>query len=252
MTSYEFLLFELSGEYGHFRKYNTTSSPLTYSIPTRLAVVGILGAVLGIEREIGPGVYPSGSTPLHEIFTREKTQLAIQVVNPIQKVNVGFNLLDTGKSATSFFNIQHRTQIEFELLKHPKYRIFFTHADASIYEDLAVRLRKMRHYFTPYLGLSQFTASLEWLGKEKLTARQLSSSATIETHSAINMSQLAPGEEVVFHSNTYYTMDNLPMAMRMDRTVTEYGEVLIERNGQPITLHTKCYWESSFGKIRLL
>ena len=47
------LIFDISSEFGHFRKYNTTTSPLSYSIPTRTAVAGILGAILGMEREIG-------------------------------------------------------------------------------------------------------------------------------------------------------------------------------------------------------
>ena len=48
MNSKELLIFDIRGEYGHFRKYNTTTSPLTYSIPTRTAIAGILGAILAI------------------------------------------------------------------------------------------------------------------------------------------------------------------------------------------------------------
>ena len=68
MNSKEVLIFDIQGEYGHFRKYNTTTSPLTYSIPTSTAIAGILGAILGMEREIRDGVYPEGAVPVQEFF----------------------------------------------------------------------------------------------------------------------------------------------------------------------------------------
>lgn len=252
MKSLDVLVFDLSGEYGHFRKYNTTSSPLTYIIPTRLAIVGILGAVLGIEREIGTNRYRKGTTPLNELFDRSTTHLAIQVLNPVKKVNIGFNLLDTGKSASSFFNIQNRTQIEFELLKNPKFRIYFSHQDKGIFQELAERIASVNHHFTPYLGLSQFTAKLEWIGKENLQQNAATSFEPIEIVTAVNLSTIASGEQVIFDKNAYYTSDTHPLAMRRDRTITEYGEILLERDGQPIQLKSVDYWQSSLGKIRFI
>ena len=73
MNSKELLIFDIRGEYGHFRKYNTTTSPLTYSIPTRTAIAGILGAILGMEREVRDGVYPEGAVPVQEFFSKERS-----------------------------------------------------------------------------------------------------------------------------------------------------------------------------------
>ena len=64
MNYKEILIFDISSEYGHFRKFNTTTSPLTYSIPTRTAVVGIIGAILGLEREISEGKFKEGTEPI--------------------------------------------------------------------------------------------------------------------------------------------------------------------------------------------
>lgn len=167
MESLKLLVFNISSEYGHFRKFNTTSSPLTYAIPTRTALAGMLGAILGIEREIAHNVFPEGVTPVNELFAKQKADFAIQILNPIKKQNIGFNLLDTGKSPSSFFNIDNRTQIEFELLKHPKFRIYFTHKDEEIFNELTERIKNVRHHFTPYLGLAQFTTTVEWIGEEE-------------------------------------------------------------------------------------
>ena len=75
MTSKTAIIFDVYGEYGHFRKFNTTTSPLTYSIPTPSAIFGLLGAVLGIEREDlvvhvhqgrDLGVFSHNDSTLHE------------------------------------------------------------------------------------------------------------------------------------------------------------------------------------------
>ena len=44
------LVFDIKGDYGHFKKYYTTSSPLTFSIP-RTTVSGMIGALIGLDKE---------------------------------------------------------------------------------------------------------------------------------------------------------------------------------------------------------
>ena len=250
MKSHQVLVFDISGEYGHFRKFNTTSSPLTYSIPTHTALAGILGAILGIERESSAGVFPEGVIPVNELFSPDTRNFGIQILNPIKKVNMGFNLLDTGKSPSSFFNIQNRTQIEFELLKNLAFRIFFTHSDEKIFKEVSDRIRLINHHFTPYLGLSQFTALIEWKGEE--TAHYTSSKEDFTAiHTAVNLSKLQEDNPIRFEK-AFYSTDTLPMTMRRDRVITEYAEILIERTGQPILVNTRNYWKTSFGNILFL
>ncbi len=92
MNSKEVLIFDISSEYGHFRKYNTTTSPLTYSIPTRTAIAGILGAILGMEREIAEGIFPDGAIPVQEFFSKMNSDIAVQIINQVKKENVAVNL----------------------------------------------------------------------------------------------------------------------------------------------------------------
>jgi CRISPR-associated protein Cas5h len=157
MHSNKVLIFDIESEYGHFRKFNTTTSPLTYSIPTRPAIAGLLGAILGIEREEAMGKMKAGISPVCEVFSKEKASIAIQILNPVKKVNIGFNLLDTEKTASSFFNIKQRTQIEFELLKNPSFRLFIALKDETIFKSLSEKLKLNQNHFSPYLGLSQFS-----------------------------------------------------------------------------------------------
>src|SRR6266487_1056681 len=139
MYSDKLLVFDITSEYGHFRKFNTTTSPLTYSIPTRPAITGILGAILGVEREISPGKFREGVIPVSEMFAKDNADIGVQLIHPVKKVNIAFNLLDTEKVASSFFNIKQRTQIEFELLKEPSFRFFISLKDEIVFDELLKR-----------------------------------------------------------------------------------------------------------------
>ena len=253
MSSESFLVFDVSGEYGHFRKFNTTTSPLTYGIPTPTAVIGILGAVLGIERENDKGEVSSGQESLRESFSADRTSLAIRVLNPVNKVNVGFNLLAT-KSPQTFFNVVNRTQIEYELLKNPGYRIYLRW-DHPRRKELMDRLRKKNFHFTPYLGISQFTADVIWQGERK--GEGIQQAGFIPFHSAVNLTRLREASNPIDISRINalsIQVETLPLAMQSNRIIERYGEVLVETEGQavPTLANDQSYALEGEGNIQLL
>ncbi len=253
MHSDNLLVFDIASEYGHFRKFNTTTSPLTYSIPTRPAIAGLLGAILGIEREQSPGKFRDGVIPISEVFTKDKAGIGVQIINPVKKVNIAFNLLDTEKTASSFFNIKQRTQIEFELLKDPCFRLFINLKDETIFEQLVNRVSENRTHFTPYLGLSQCTATVSFKGFSKF--ERLITSDFQEVVTAVNLSNTNQDDPIQFnHSIDFkYTSDTMPVVMLKDRIVTEYSEVIVETNGKTIQVKSnEIYQTDGFGNILFL
>lgn len=253
MHSDKLLVFDIGSEYGHFRKFNTTTSPLTYSIPTRSAITGLLGAILGIEREFSAGKFRDGVIPVSEAFTKIKANIAVQLINPVKKVNIAFNLLDTEKAAASFFNIKQRTQIEFELLKDPSFRLFISLKDELLFTELINRVQENRTYFTPYLGLSQFTATVEFKGITK--AKPVIANDFQEVVTAVNLSNTDQNDPIQFdHSIDFkYTSDTMPVEMLRDRIVTEYSEVVVETNGKAIKIKSnEIYQTEGFGNILFL
>ena len=251
MNDNRLIVFELSGEYGHFRKFNTTTSPLTYPIPTRTALTGLLGAVMGVERETGPGRFAADGVPVQEVFDRHQCDLTVQLLAPVKKVNMGFNLLDTGNS---FFEIRKsgRTQIEFELLKNPVFRVFIRLRDNVLFDRLAERLMARSHHFTPYLGLSQFTAILQNTCIASGTVRA-ADSGYIPIESAINLSLLTEDQSIDFNQTAHYYVETMPIELNRDRVVTRYGEVLVEANGASVPVKTSEWFETvGFGNILFL
>ncbi|MBA7518136.1 hypothetical protein ES705_10202 [subsurface metagenome] len=252
MNFKEILIFDISGEYGHFRKYNTTTSPLTYSIPTRTAIAGMLGAILGMERELRDGTYPEGAVPVQEFFSKENAGIAIQILNPVKKVNIGFNLINT---KTSFYDLTKagRTQIEFELLKNPKYRVFLGMNENKKFEELQKRIKKKNHHFTPYFGLAQLTADIEYVDLTQAESIENNHADLIEIITAVNLSQTFHENPVEFDYSAMYAANNAPIEMNKNREVQEYSEVLIEKNGKPIKAKVKKFYTvSKYGNIAFL
>lgn len=253
MHSDQILVFDIGSEYGHFRKFNTTTSPLTYSIPTRPAMTGLLGAILGIEREVAAGKFRKGVVPLSRLFSKEMAGIGIQLMHPVKKVNVAFNLLDTEKTASSFFNIKQRTQIEYELLKDPFFRVFVSFKDKELFGNLVNYVQNNCTYFTPYLGLSQFTASIQFKGLSII--EPLNSIGFQEVVTAVNLSNANLDDPIQFDRSVEfkYTLDTLPVEMLPDRVVTEYAEVIVETNGRPIKVKSNnIYKTEGFGNILFL
>lgn len=255
MNSKEILIFDISSEYGHFRKYNTTTSPLTYSIPTRTAIAGVLGAILGMEREIADGVYPEGAIPVQEFFGKANCDIAIQILNPVKKENVAMNLINTAGAREHFYNLTKagRTQIEFELLKEPMFRVFLSMNDQDTLNILAERIRLKKHHFSPYLGLAQFTASIDFVEMTNAEPVQANGSEFVKFITAVNLSKVSGEPPVEFDYSAMYSANNMPMEMNRIREVQEYSEVLIEKNGQAVKARVKGYYRvTNYGNILFL
>lgn len=252
MNFKEILIFDIISEYGHFRKYNTTTSPLTYSIPTRTAVAGILGAILGMERELADGLYPDGVIPVQEFFSKANSDIAIQILNSVKKENVAINLINT---KSSFYDLSKagRTQIEFELVKNVKYRVFFALNNQSGFNELAKRIKTKNHHFSPYLGLAQCTASVEFVDIKQAKPMVNSDESYIDIITAVNLSKTFGELPVDFDYSAMYSANNMPIEMNRNREVLEYSEVLIEKNGLPVKAKVKDYYTiENYGNVVFL
>ena len=253
MNYKEILIFDISSEYGHFRKYNTTTSPLTYSIPTRTAIAGVLGAVLGMEREISEGLYPEGATPVQEFFSKDNSDIAIQIINPVKKQTVAMNLINTAGARDHFYNLTRkngsaRTQIEFELLKDAKFRIYISiKNNQDTFKELTERIKAKKHYYSPYLGLAQFTANLDFVDKINAELVENKEKEYIDIQTAVNLSKIKDKNPVFFNYSAMYSANNMPIEMNRNREVQEYSEVLIERNGLPIKARVDSYYKINNG-----
>src|SRR5690606_30853798 len=221
-----------------------------YPIPPRSAILGMIGAILGIERETGVGKYPEGQTPLADLLAPKVAKIAVQLLSPVTKVRMAFNLINT-KSKSSFFNIENRTQIEYELLKRPAYRIFLNWKDKDLATRFETYLQNNQSHFTVCLGLSQFVASISYVGKS--TMRHNKSSQSIPVISAVRLDVLDQQNPIQFNKNFKYLSETYPNVLTSDRLVTEFAEIIVEASANPITINSGyVYSVDGFGNIVFL
>lgn len=214
------LVFDIWGNYAHFRKPYTTTSPLTYSIPSRTSLTGIIGAILGIEKEKN-----------NESLNYANCNISLRILNPIKKVLINQNLINT-KTAKMMARMDSkggRTQIRFEKLKDVKYRIYVELFNNELNEKLLNNLKEHSPVFTPSFGLSEDLANFSFVDEVSYKAYK----GDIELDSVLNMENISP-KNIKFEIEKEYFADTYALEMKEDREVLKYGEILIERQGKTI------------------
>ncbi len=226
------LVFDVWGEYAHFRKYYTTTSPLTFSIPPRTAISGLIGAIIGLSKD-----------EYLKYFSKEQAQIAVKILNPIKKVRLAENLINTKDDY--FIPIKKgshgpRTQIRFEFVKDAKYRIYFYHTDPNIFNKANTMLLHHKCIYTPCLGITEHIANFEFIGEKAI--REKSSTEFVKLDSAIPTDSI---KEIKLEDGEYFS-ETIPTEMELDRSLKEYRKVMFERNGvegKGITAKVDRYWE---------
>jgi len=218
-----FIIFDVWGDYAHFRKYYTTSSPLTFSIPPRTAIIGLISAIIGLDKK----QYLS-------LMTKDKADISVRVINPIKKVRMWQNLINTKDGFwTPVKKGKHepRTQICFEYLKAPKFRIYFTHFDDEIYNSLKENLKNHKSVYTPCLGLSELIADFKFVD-EVSVVECCDNKNFFDVYSVLPVNVIK--EINLLIPNRKYFKERIPVEMLQDRIVKEYREVIYEINGSSI------------------
>ena len=220
------LVFEISSDYAQFRKYFTNMSPLTFSIPPRTVIAGLIGAILGIEKNENP-----------ETFLKGNSFISLKIVNPVRKTKVPTNYIKT-TNRTHFSRYEQHKPTNVEYLKQPAFRIYFSHKDKDLYDDLKASLTGHKSHYTINLGISSCLANFKYLGEfgieEKDGAKQ------------VDIMSVAPKKSVdhiVFGQNVSIQQCTLPNIMQNDREVVEYKEFLYEVSGGVITADISGYYK---------
>ncbi len=226
------LVFDIWGDFGQFRKFYTTSSPLTFSFPPRTAITGMLAAIAGIDKN-----------EYLKYFTKADAHIALRIMKPVKKFRVSYNLIDT-KTAKMMSKIQNRTQVTSELLKDCAYRIYFNHKDEELYNKIRDNLIAHKCYYTLCLGLSEFLANFKFTYESKLFEVMGGGANLIDSVLPFKEDQT----KIEFETGKEYFKDIVPNEMNEDREVTEYLKVIYERNCKPISCRAPKIYNTSEGE----
>ena len=200
------LVFRLRGPLGHFRRAYTTTSARTHSFPPRTAILGIIGAILGIDRK-----------KLHRTLGNLKVSVSIE--KPIRRRLLSVNYLHTKETG--------RTQIPLEVLITPSFLVFVSDESFKDFKALEDMLKKGESVFTPYLGMSEFIAKVEYIG----TYKCYETVAPSIVHTVVPSSlRIKPEKDVL------YLKERAVRAMNDMRNYIEHETYTLRPDGKPILI----------------
>jgi CRISPR-associated protein Cas5h len=211
------LAFDIWSDFAHYRKIETTTSPLTYSIPTGTALAGMLAAILGLYRD-----------SYYEIFSPNNTRFAIKILNPLKKTRINITLLDTSRG---FFlrdiGENPRTLIPHEFMKNPKYRIYVWMRDDSIRTKLQKCLQEHKSHYTPCLGTANLIAGFSYVDEYDMKR--------VDEELVQSVARMDNGK-LLIELHKQYFIEKIPVSMDRDRVVQDYAEIVYEVKGEPVKM----------------
>ncbi len=218
------LVFKAKGSYARFRKSYTTTSALTYLLIHPIAVRGLIGAVLGIDK--------------NDLYEETKDiEVAIQVINEVRKDMQSFNLLNM-KSNDKIF----RFPSNVEFLRDVEYRIFIKCNDEKL-NKIKDTLISGEFIFTPYLGASEHVAKIEY--ENTYDIEPIEDDCLVDSAVDINYC------EIDFeYDNLILSTDNIPVKNNKQREYTEYKKVIFATKNKRIkVISNKC---NKVGKYNVM
>jgi CRISPR-associated protein Cas5h len=228
------LVFDIFGDFAHFRKYFTTTSPLTFAFPPPITVAGILGAIYGADKK-----------DYLDYFGYDKCKVALQIINPVQKVRMGLNLINTKDNKQLLLikkkNHEPRTQIRTEFVRNPKYRIYFYHPEETIYDKMKSILQNHKAFYTFSLGLSELLADYQFIGEFDAIEKQDQFENISSVFTQNNFL------EIKIDINKKILKDKMPLKINYERIVDIYDEVIYEAEGKPLEVKLKRFFKLSNG-----
>ncbi len=146
--------FNLEGKMGHFRKFYTTVTSLSYAFPPRNTICGTIAAILGLERD-----------SYYDLLSRDRCKIGIQILEPVKKVLLTTNYLDTDE--ISFRRLRgigmKPTRVEYLFSdndRYLRYKIYFVHEDNKIMDELSKRVKSQKIHYPISLGPAHCLAQI--------------------------------------------------------------------------------------------
>lgn len=215
--------FNVKGNWAQFRKAETNNNPLSHDFMTKTALIGMIGAVLGIERADMKENFPILSSGL---------KYTLRINNNVKKQSWGFTLR----------NVSHaweKAPKQMEFIKNPDYTIVLGCENSeckSMFDKFREYCMNGKACFTPVLGLHNCPAELEFVeaGMLELKTGNFETYGFVTNNYEINMSKLTEfriGFDKIptFQNNDFW---NLP---------EYYKQVVYPSNGEKLSVSGDFY-----------
>jgi len=240
------LSFKCKGRFGHFLRAEGGVSALSYPVPPRTVILGVIGAVLGLEKDQAPLVLEPAHIALAGRLpqTHWHTAKFRQDADRVERLPWSIDAKQRGSKPKA---IDLPKIISQEWLFNPSYQIWCALPN-DYHDGLEGRIRERRWHFQPYFGISEMPIDLSYLGS--VQARPVIEGAFFtrcvfpEEHAILDMEKIFEAE-LVLHSL------RMPRQVTPDR-VFSHASYYMERDGRPVPIHTENALQTEEGEVLLL
>jgi CRISPR-associated protein Cas5h len=166
------LKFDIKGDYAHFKIPYTNNNPLTHSFITKTALLGLMGAVLGVERKEMRGLYPILSDGL---------KYSVRLNGKLDKVSISQYMFNFGNLTKPRPNA---TPKPMEYLKNVHYTVYLIleskdNIVVEFFQNFIEYIKQGFAVWNPTLGVANCPALIE--GIEIGDAEQLEGEFNTQT-----------------------------------------------------------------------
>jgi CRISPR-associated protein Cas5h len=237
--------FKLSGRFGHFLRAEGGASALSYPVPPRTAILGILGAILGLPKDspqvtLEPAAIAiAGKLPLTHWHGAKFRQ------DPIE--HLPETISNDYKSRKKEGAIELPKIISQEWLFNPEYTIWFSVPDPYM-NDLDKRLRERRWHFQPSLGLSEMMAEVEYI--KTAEAAPLPDGKHL-INSVFPQDDIELDWDLVFEDELVIHNLRMPRMVTPDRVFT-HASYFMERDSRSVPVKTAKAFQTPDGILMFL
>lgn len=233
--------FRFHGRVGHFLRAEMNASGLSYPVPPRTALLGLLGNVLGLPKDepqrilTGAAIGVKGMIPrrhYHRANVRKELPAPLPSwIQPSKGSEIAVNELGSG----------FVSQVVQEWLLEPDYFVYVgAHEKVNWIAELENRLKEEKSHFTPCLGLAWMFATFAW------TASGMAESLPDGVHEVGTVCLRSDETELVFprlSARKGYAVQEI----RMPRTVTPdrvftHANYYLELRGRALPFKTRHAW----------
>lgn len=230
------LNFRLRGKLAHFRRYYSNTSALSYSVPPRTTIVGLIAGLLGYERD-----------SYYREFAINVCKVAVGIRGLQKKKVHTLNLLHVkgpnDLNGSKPFPSQTQTEIispvniRNEFLD---YEIWFHHEDPEILKRLKPLITLNNGYATQGASLALGTAQhLGWLASGREITGSEEQMVSADIHSIIPVSLLLDVDIFGNKDELFLVKEDLPIDFHADRILASKGNFLINTKPFPVKSKVK-------------
>lgn len=245
----EVIQLDIKGKMAHFRKYYANNTSMSFSIPPRTTIIGILAAILGIPKD-----------EYYEVMASDKIRIGIASCSPIKKSFHRLNLLSIKSLGdvksdfererafkSDFRGTGGRIQTPFEIVTAYNiqkdevwYRVFISFFEDGI--DIFQRLKECilakQSHFNLSFGIASFSAYISdtKFYESKMVEEKIIQNQLVEINSAVNSDKVSSLRFQKEDDYSFVEEELMPADFvgNYNRELSKMNRVLFTHNALPL------------------